>query len=156
MKINTGIPDNHLQEVAVKLNKLLANELFLSMKTRNYHWNVEAPNFFELHKFFESQYNELDEIMDDVAERIRALGHHAEGSIKDLSLLTDLTEQPGTSDPKEQIQNLLNDQDTITQQLRHLITEFGETHKDLGSADFVTGLLRTHEKMAWMLRSFLK
>lgn len=156
MKANLGIPENHTQAVALKLNKILADETVLYSKTRNYHWNIEGSNFMEMHKFFEGQYEELAEIVDDVAERIRALGHYAEGRLKDLLKLTDLVEPDYTSNQKEQLQNLLNDHETLIRFLRNLITEFGEVNKDLGTADFVTGLMRSHEKMAWMIRSYLK
>jgi starvation-inducible DNA-binding protein len=156
MNANIGIPDPHLREVATKLNKVLANETVLYIKTRNYHWNVEGHTFGELHKFYEAQFEELDEIIDNTAERIRALGHYAEGRLKDLLKLTDLEEQDYTSDPKNQLQNLLNDHETIIRLLRNLIPDFGEVNKDLGTADFITGLLRAHEKMAWMIRSYLK
>lgn len=156
MNANIGIPENHLQEVAAHLNKLLANETVLYIKTRNYHWNIEGPNFMELHKFYEGQYEELDEIIDQVAERVRKLGHYAEGRLKDLLKLTDLEEQDYTSISKNQLENLLNDHETIIRLLRNLIPDFGEKNKDLGTADFITGIMEIHEKMAWMIRSYLK
>jgi len=156
MKANIGIPENHLQEVAAKLNKALANETVLYIKTRNYHWNIEGPSFMELHKFYEGQYEELDEIIDNLAERIRALGHYAEGRLKDLLKLTDLEEQDYTSDSKKQLENLLNDHETLIRLFRNLIPDIGEKNKDLGTADFITGLMEAHEKMAWMIRSYLK
>jgi starvation-inducible DNA-binding protein len=156
MKANIGIPENHLQAVSTKMNKLLADEFLLYTKTRNYHWNIEGPSFKELHLFFEGQYEELDEIIDQVAERIRQLGHFAEARLKDYLKITDLEEPEYTVESKKQIQNLLNDHETIIRILRNLITDFGEVHKDLGTADFVTGLMEKHEKMAWMLRSYLK
>ncbi len=156
MTTKIGIPENHLQEVATKLNKLLADEFVLYAKTRNYHWNVEGSNFMEFHKFYESQYEQLDEIIDNVAERIRTIGHYAEARLKDYLGLTHLLEQEYTNKQNEQLQNLLSDHETIIQNLRKLITEFGETHKDLGTADFVTGLMEQHEKMAWFIRNYLK
>jgi len=156
MKAQIGIPENHLQSVASSLNKVLANEYVLYTKTRNYHWNIEAPNFMELHKFYEGQYEELDEIIDRVAERIRQLGHFSEGRLKDFIQLTDLQEPESTSDPKSQLENLLEDHEIIIRLLRNLIPAIGEDQKDLGTADFITGLMQAHEKMAWMIRSFLK
>ena len=82
MKPTIGIPDHDLKEVATLLNTLLADEYVLFTKTRNAHWNVEGQNFMELHKFFESQYEQLDIIIDDVAERIRAVGHYSNGSLR--------------------------------------------------------------------------
>lgn len=155
MNANIGISDSNTKSVALELNKLLANEFVLYTKTRNYHWNVTGANFFELHKLFEGQYEQLQSIIDDTAERIRAIGHFAEGRLVDYLKLTDLLEPEYTSNEKEQLKNLLDDHETIIRILRRLITEFSDTYKDLGSSDFVTGLLREHEKMAWMLRASL-
>ncbi|TAN20324.1 MAG: DNA starvation/stationary phase protection protein, partial [Chitinophagaceae bacterium] len=74
MKANIGITAENSKAVALLLNKLLANEFVLYTKTRNYHWNIECPSFMEMHKLYESQYNELDEIIDAVAERVRKIG----------------------------------------------------------------------------------
>ncbi len=156
MKANIGIPDEHLQAVALELNKVLADEYVLYTKTRNYHWNVEGPNFNEMHKFYEEQYEVLDEIIDEVAERVRAIGHYSEGRLKDFLSLTNLDEPTYTNKQTEQLKNLLNDHEVIIQNLRRLITEFAEKHKDLGTSDFVTGLMEKHEKMAWFIRSYLK
>jgi starvation-inducible DNA-binding protein len=156
MKADIGIPDKHLQAVANEMNKVLADEFVLYAKTRNYHWNVEGSNFMEMHKFYESLYEQLDEIMDDVAERIRAIGHHAEARLKDYVRLTHLDEPAYTTVQKEQLQHLLEDHESIIRNLRKLITVFAEEHKDLGTSDFVTGLMEKHEKMAWFVRSYLK
>ncbi|CAG4991085.1 hypothetical protein DYBT9275_00674 [Dyadobacter sp. CECT 9275] len=156
MKTNIGISDENTQEVAFLLNKLLANEFVLYTKTRNYHWNIGGMNFFELHKLFEGQYEQLQVILDDIAERIRAIGHYSEARLEDILKLTDLLETPYTNDEKTQLKNLLDDHETIIRILRTLATDFADKYKDLGSSDYVTGLLREHEKMAWMLRAFLK
>jgi starvation-inducible DNA-binding protein len=155
MKANIGIPENHLQVIALELNKVLADEFILYAKTRNYHWNVEGSNFMEMHKFYESQFEQLDEIIDNVAERIRPLGHYAEARLKDYIKLSHLEEQEYTNKQSEQLQNLLEDHETIIQNLRKLITLFADKHKDLGSSDFVTGLMEQHEKMAWFIRSYI-
>lgn len=156
MKPNIGIPENNLQVVSLEMNKLLADEFILYAKTRNYHWNAEGNNFMEMHKFFETQYEQLAEIMDDVAERIRSLGHYAEARLKDYVKLSHLEEQEYTNKQSEQLQNLLNDHETIIQNLRKLIIEFSEKQKDLGTSDFVTGLMEQHEKMAWFIRAYIK
>ena len=155
MKIQTGIPPKKLSAVALALNKLLADEYVLYTKTRNYHWNVEGPNFMEMHKFYEAQYEQLDEIIDEVAERVRMLGHYAEGRLKDLIQLANLTEPQYTSDQKTQLEHLLNDHETLIRLLRQMILDFSDKYRDVGSSDFVTGLLKQHEKMAWMIRTYL-
>jgi len=156
MTPDIGIPAQHLQAVANEMQKLLADEFILYTKTRNYHWNVEGSNFMEMHKFYEGQYEQLQDVMDDVAERIRQIGHHAEARLKDFIELARLDEPPYTTDQQQQLKNLLSDHETIIKQLRRNITEFADTHKDLGTSDFVTGLMREHEKMAWFIRSYLK
>ncbi len=156
MKPNIGIPEKHLQAVALEMNKVLADEFVLYAKTRNYHWNVEGDNFIEMHKFYEGQYEQLDEIMDDVAERIRTIGHYAEARLKDYTKLSHLEEQEYTNKQNEQLRNLLSDHETVIQNLRKLITVFADEHKDIGTSDFVTGLMKEHEKMAWFIRAYLK
>lgn len=156
MSVDLGITPANLQAVANELQKILADEFVLYAKTRNYHWNVEGGNFMELHKFYESQYEELDETMDEVAERIRMLGHHAEARLKDYLQLTRLDEPAYTADQKQQLQNLLSDHELMVRELRKSIVDFSDKHKDLGTADFVTGLMQQHEKSAWFIRSYLK
>jgi starvation-inducible DNA-binding protein len=156
MKANIGIPENNLREVAFELNKVLADEFILYAKTRNYHWNVEGSNFMEMHKFYESQFEQLDEIIDNVAERIRALGHYAEARLKDYIELTHLSEEEYTNMQSKQLGNLLQDHESIIENLRKLTMVFYDKYKDLGTTDFVTGLMEQHEKMAWFIRSYGK
>jgi starvation-inducible DNA-binding protein len=156
MKANIGITEKNKQAIASALNVLLADEHILYTKTRNYHWNYEGDNFMEMHKFYEGQYDELEEIIDEVAERIRMLGHYPEGRMKDFLKLTRLQEQNYTTVQTEQVKNLLADHESIIMSIRKVIDDVNETWKDAGTADFITGLMEQHEKMAWMLRSYLK
>lgn len=156
MKANIGISDKNSKAVALLLNKLLANEFVLYTKTRNYHWNIESPSFIEMHKFLEAQYTELAEIVDQVAERVRKIGHFAEGRLKDFLKLADLEEEEYTDDQTQQITNLLQDHETLTRIIREHIPEVEDKYKDVGTSDFLTGVLKQHESMAWMLRSYLK
>jgi len=156
MKVNIGITEKNRQAVAAELNKLLADEHILYNKTRNYHWSIEGPSFMEFHKLYEQQYTLLAEVIDEIAERIRTIGHFAEGRLKELIKLASLEEPEAPTKQSEQIANLESDHETIIIRLRKLIKVFDEDYKDVGSADFITGLLKTHEKMAWMLRSYLR
>jgi starvation-inducible DNA-binding protein len=156
MKVNIGISEKNRQAVALELNKLLADEHILYNKTRNYHWSVEGPSFMEFHKLYEKQYDELAEVIDQIAERIRTIGHFAEGRLKELLKLASLEEPSAPTEQSKQIANLEADHETIIIRLRTLLKDFDEKYKDAGSADFVTGLLKQHEKMAWMLRSYLR
>src|SRR5216684_6389634 len=92
METNIGITQKNRQAVSIALSKLLADEFVLYTKTRNAHWNVEGPDFYNKHKFFEDQFNAIDEILDEVAERIRTLGHYAPATLKDYLKLTQLIE----------------------------------------------------------------
>ena len=156
MKANIGLTEKNAQQIALVLNKILADEFVLYAKTRNYHWNYEGDNFMEMHKFFEGQYEELDDLIDEVAERVRQIGHYAEGRLKEYLALTDLTEPSSTTKQQEQVRNLTDDHETIIRYLRKQVDAMTDQYKDAGTADFLTGLMEKHEKMAWMLRSYLK
>ncbi len=153
---NIEISDSELKEVSTILNSLLADEYVLYTKTRNAHWNVEGKSFMELHKLFESQYDELATIIDDVAERVRSLGHYALGSLKNFLAVTRLLEDmEDFSDSLHIVQTLLDDHETIIRILRTTVASLSEKSKDFGTVDFLTGLLEQHEKTAWMLRAHL-
>jgi starvation-inducible DNA-binding protein len=156
MKVNIGISEKNRQAVATSLNQLLADEHILYNKTRNYHWSIEGPSFMEFHKLYEAQYTALAETIDQIAERIRTIGHFAEGRLKEIIKLATLDEPEAPTDQAKQIENLETDHETMINKLRKLIKDFDEKYKDIGSSDFVTGLLKEHEKMAWMLRSYLR
>lgn len=156
MKANIGLTEKNGQAIAQKLNTILADEFLLALKTRNYHWNIEGPNFMEMHKFYEGLYNELDEIIDEVAERVRTLGHYTEGRMVDYLKLTNLQEEGYSNDQSVQLKSLLDDHETMVKQLRKDIDLMQEKYKDAGNADFLTGLMEKHEKWAWFIRSYLK
>lgn len=157
MKANIGISDKNREAVATALSKLLANEYLLYTKTRNAHWNVEGPGFYDMHKFFEGQYEQLDEILDSVAERMRMIGHYAPATLKSFLELTSLSEQiRSKNDSQGFISELLTDHESIIIELRENISQFANDYHDLGTSDFVTGLMEEHEKMAWFLRAHLK
>ena len=156
MKQALGIPDHDIEKVVTFLNTLLADEYALYTKTRNAHWNITGPNFYEFHKFFETQYEALDIMIDEIAERVRSLGHFALGSMKDFLSVTHMSEENHDfSNSKQIIQTLVTDHETIIRIIRNNIIPISDKYKDMGTADFVTGLMEQHEKMAWMLRSFV-
>ena len=156
MKANIGISEEHLQLVANELQKVLADEVVLYIKTRNYHWNIEGDNFMELHKLYQTMYEQMEDFIDDTAERIRMLGHFAQGRLKDFLQQTNLLEEEYTNDQKVQLQNLLNDHETIVRNLRQKVDLFTNEYNDAGNADYLTGLMKEHEKMAWFVRNYLK
>lgn len=154
MKPAIGISDHDLEEVATLLNTLLADEYVLFTKTRNAHWNITGLSFYEMHELFQAQYEAMDIMIDDIAERVRSLGHFALGSLKDFLNVTNLNEEKDDfSSPEQMIQSLLNDHETIIRIIRNSIIPISDTNKDMGTADFVTGLMEKHEKIGWMLRS---
>ena len=156
MNTNIGITPKNLQAVAAELSKLLADEFVLYTKTRNAHWNVTGPDFHSMHLFFESQYEQLDEVMDSVAERIRQLGHFAPATLQNFLSLTHLTEKLGEKNTSLGfIKELVMDHEAIIVFIRENINKFAGEYGDAGSSDFITGLIEEHEKMAWMLRAHL-
>ena len=156
MNTSIGISPKNLQAVAAELSKLLADEFVLYTKTRNAHWNVEGPDFHSMHIFFEQQYEELEDKVDEVAERIRKLGHYAPATLQSFLSLTHLTEKPGEkNDSLGFIKELLTDHENVIIFIRENIDPFDEEYGDAGTSDFITGLMETHEQMAWMLRAHL-
>ena len=156
MKTEIGIKPANTAEIAQALNRLLADEHVLYIKTRKAHWNVESPDFITIHKFFEEQYKQLEELIDEIAERIRAIGHYAEATLAGFLAETQLSEQSRLkNDSAGFIKTLLDDHEAIIIHLRENIDRFQEEWKDAGSSDFITGLMVKHEKMAWMLRAHL-
>lgn len=157
MKANIGIKQESISKVVDVLTKVLADEFVLYTKTRKAHWNVEGPDFYNKHIFFEQQYEALDEIVDNIAERIRTLGHYAPGTLKEYLALTHLTEESrANNDSTGYIKELLADHESILIHLRENINNFAAELHDAGTSDYITGLLENHEKMAWMLRAHLK
>ncbi len=156
MKPNIGIEEKNRKELVALLNVVLSDQYVLYTKTLNYHWNVEGSSFAELHKFLEGQYREMVETIDETAERVRKLGGIAAGTLKEFTQKTRLKEVPGDRpDAKRMIKNLLTDHEALIVNLRKNVDQADEKYKDKGTADYLTGLMEQHEKMAWMLRSYL-
>jgi len=158
MEMSTiGLLEKNQVKVVDILNKTLANESVLSLKTRNYHWNVIGPNFSELHKFFDEQYGQLDDIIDQVAERSRALGGKSIATMTEFLVKTGLKEHPKQHpDALQMVLNLLQDHEVIIRNLRKDLETCASEYGDMGTNNFLTDLMEKHEKMAWMLRAFLE
>lgn len=156
MKANIGLNEEHSQSTAYWLNTLLADEYVLYIKTKYYHWNVVSTDFHELHHFFGGQGEQMEDIIDALAQRIRSIGHFTLGTMKDFLALTRLKENHhDISSALSMTHNLLQDHETIIQQIRQEIDVIITTCKDVGTGDLLVALLEKHEKMAWMLRSHL-
>jgi starvation-inducible DNA-binding protein len=157
MTPNIGMTDGDREAVVKILNTVLSDEYVLYTKTRNYHWNVVGPQFNDMHRFFETLYTALNEVIDAVAERARALGGRAFGSLAEFTKSARLTEDPGTvGSAKEMLAALLADHEALVITLRADVDTVTDEHEDAGTADFLTGLLEQHEKTAWMLRAHLE
>jgi starvation-inducible DNA-binding protein len=156
MKTNIGITEENRAEVAEHLSKILADEYLIYTKTLRAHWNLEGIDFHTKHVFFEDHYNAIKEFIDGVAERIRKIGHYAPGTLKQFLELTHLSEEiEGDNSSLNYMKVLLADHDTIIVEIRKIIPKIEEELNDVGTADFLTGLLQEHEEMAWMLRASL-
>jgi len=154
-QINIGINDNDRKEIAAGLSRLLADSYTLYLKTHNYHWNVTGPMFNTLHLMFETHYTELATAVDEIAERIRALGEFAPGSYKQFAALSTVEEADAVPAAMDMVRQLAADHETVVRTAR-------EINKIAGNADdeVTLGLLAdrmtVHEKTAWMLRSLLE
>lgn len=156
MKLNIGITEKHLESVTSLLSTLLADEMILYIKTRKFHWNVSGESFMELHKLFEGQYKQLEEYIDEVAERINKLGVKTIGTLNEFTAAATLTESPGKyPSQKNMLQELLADHETLTRHLRKQIELCSTKYNDAGTTDFLTGLMESHETIAWILRRYL-
>jgi starvation-inducible DNA-binding protein len=135
--------------------RLLADSYTLYLKTHNFHWNVTGPMFTTLHTLFMTQYTELALAVDEIAERIRALGHLAPGSYTEFARLSKVKEAQGTPSAKEMIRALVADSATVATSAQELF-EAADEAGDQASADLATQRIQVAEKNAWMLRSHLE
>ncbi len=154
MELNIGINAEDRQQIASGLSKLLADSYSLYLKTHNYHWNVEGPLFNTLHLMFEEHYTELATAVDEIAERIRALGVKAPGSYTAFGKLTSIDEATGGESAEDMIRQLVVGQETVARTAREAI-KAAEAASDEPTADLLTQRMQIHEKNAWMLRSML-
>jgi len=152
-KVNIGLSPKARTKVISVLSDVMADQYVLYTKTRNYHWNVTGEDFAQYHKLFEEQYSAIDEDIDDVAERIRALGGKTPATLAEFVKAATLNEHPGKyPSAKAMIANLLADHETVIRSLRKAI-EICDGMDDDGTEDFLTQLMEKHEKTAWMLRA---
>jgi len=154
MKVDIGISDENRKAIAGELSKVLADTYMLYLKTHYYHWNVEGKLFHPLHEQFEEQYSELAEAVDEIAERIRALGHRAPGSFTEFQKLTSVKEQTDDPDALEMVRRLALGNEQVIKTVRSAFKRADEAD-DESTADLMTERLNIHEKTAWMLRSHL-
>ena len=155
MQVDIGLENKAREEIAQGLSRLLADTYTLYLKTHNFHWNVTGPMFQTLHLMFEQQYTELSTAVDEIAERIRALGFPAPGSYSEYGKLTSIEEATGVPAAKDMIRQLVAGQEAVVRTARSIFPIADEAN-DEPTADLLTQRMQIHEKTAWMLRSLLE
>ena len=138
-----------------KLKVVLANTFALYLKTHNFHWNVEGPNFPQYHSFFDSLYNELWEATDDIAEHIRALDDYAPGSFSRFDTLSLIKDEVRILSAEDMIRILYDDNEIVLKSIKEAYEE-AEKSKEYGVSNYLQDRYDVHKKHSWMLRSTLK
>jgi starvation-inducible DNA-binding protein len=155
MRIDTGLDEASREQVAGDLSRLLADSYTLYLKSHNYHWNVTGPMFQTLHLMFEQHYNELALAVDEIAERIRAVGHPSPGTYREFAALSSVTEDDALPPAMDMVANLVRDHETVVATARSVVAA-ADNATDVATADLATRRIDVHEKTAWMLRSLLE
>ncbi|MFA5297437.1 MAG: DNA starvation/stationary phase protection protein [Lutibacter sp.] len=155
MKLNIGLTKKDLEKSIKNLTLLLSNEMVLYVKLRKFHWNVSGNSFMELHKLFEEQYNDIENIIDEVAERIGKLGDKTIGTMNEFLKHAILKESANYETQDKMLAELLSDHEKVISNLRDMIANMEEDSKDFGTIDFITGIIQSHESKAWVLRKYL-
>lgn len=144
-----------MEDLIKESKVVLANTFALYLKVHNYHLNVEGPDFYPLHKFFEDLYTELWEAFDSIAEHIRAMGAYAPASFSRFSQLAEIEDEVKVPESQEMIRRLLEDNERVIGSL-YRAYERAEAQQELGVANFFQDRIDIHKKHSWMLRSILK
>ncbi|WP_448579999.1 Dps family protein [Thermaurantiacus sp.] len=152
--LDIGIPADKREAITHGLSRVLADTYTLYLKTHNYHWNVTGPQFNTLHAMFMAQYSEMWMAVDEIAERIRALGAFAPGSYSAFARLATVREAEGVPSAEAMVAELARDQATVVRTAREVL-ELAEEAHDQPTADLLTQRIQVHEKTAWMLRAML-
>lgn len=155
MKIDIGISETDRKQIAEGLSRFLADTYTLYLKTHNFHWNITGPHFTSLHQLFMTQYTELWTAVDEIAERIRALGYPAPGSYAQFAKLTSIAEAEGVPLADDMLRQLVSGNETVVRTARSVFLMTEKTG-DQASLDLLTQRIRIHEKSAWMLRTLLE
>jgi starvation-inducible DNA-binding protein len=152
MEMNTGMTDQNRNEIAGSLSRFLADTYAVYLKTQNFHWNLVGPAFYALHLLFEKQYEEMAEAVDEIAERVRALGFYVDASFSGFKELTTIKDEDKVISQVEMIEHLIKAHETLIRHGRNLCA-LADKERDFGSVDLLGRRLIAHEKMLWMLRS---
>ncbi|PWC54516.1 Dps family protein [Azospirillum sp. TSO22-1] len=155
MQIDIGIAEADRKAIAEGLSRVLADTFALYLKTHSFHWNVTGPMFNTLHVMFMEQYTELWTALDELAERIRALGYPAPGSFTQFAKLASIAEETTVPRATDMIRQLVEGHEAVARTARAAFPT-AEQANDQPTADLLTQRLQIHEKTAWMLRSLLE
>ncbi len=155
MDIGTGLSESDRENVASELSRLLADSYTLYLKSHYCHWNVTGPMFQTLHLMFEQHYLELALAVDEIAERIRALGHTAQATYSDFARLSSIPEDASPPEATQMVRNLVNAHETVIATARSVLAA-AEPANDAATLDLATRRIDVHEKTSWMLRSLLE
>lgn len=154
MEVNTGISEQNRMAISEGLSGLLADTYSLYLKTQNFHWNVRGPEFYSLHLLFEKHYQEMAEAVDEVAERVRALGYYVEASFSSFKEKAAIKEENKVLTSKDMLHALIDGHETLIRGVRK-VAEIADKGGDFATVDLIGRRLGSHEKMAWFLRSQL-
>jgi starvation-inducible DNA-binding protein len=155
LPVNIGLSEQHRKQLAEGLQGVLADSYTLLGKTHGFHWNVVGPQFHSLHEMFEEQYQDLQDAVDDIAERIRALGFLAPGSLSQFLKLTTIKDEHEAPKAQDMLRELVEDNETVARACRGVVRICHEAD-DTVTEDLMNQRLRAHEKAAWMLRASLR
>lgn len=152
MEMNVGMPEETRSAVSEGLSRVLADTYALYLKTQNFHWNVRGPEFYSLHLLFEKQYGELADAVDEIAERIRALGYFVDASFIAFASVSTIKGEEKVLNSKEMLTSLVHGHETCIRNGRK-VAEIADRELDFATVDMLGRMLGSHEKMAWFLRS---
>ena len=148
--MKTGMSEKGRGQIAQKIQHLLADTYAVYLKTQNFHWNVKGAHFFSLHILFEKQYSEMADAIDEIAERIQALGFYVEGSFSTFQKQSCIKEEKKSVKAKKMIEQLLAEHEVVICCARQ-IAALAESEGDQATVDLMARRLGAHEKFAWML-----
>ena len=154
-KIELGIDDIARKEIAGNLSKFLADSYSLYLTTQNFHWNVTGPLFKSLHEMLEEHYTDLAQAVDEIAERIRALGFRAPGSFAEFDRLSTVKQPRENLAAMDMVAWLVEGQETVVRTARQALPA-AQAANDESTLDLLVERMRVHEKRAWMLRAILE
>jgi starvation-inducible DNA-binding protein len=150
-----GLSPKKSEQLAGKLNQLLADFQVFYINARGFHWNIAGEKFFELHLKFEEIYNDALLKIDEVAERILTLGHTPLHSFSAYTKTSAIKEATGVSDGKKAVELVLNGYKTLITLEREILELSGKTN-DEGTNALMSDYIREQEKLVWMYSAFLK